>query len=79
VPGSGEQLAQGVRVDVVTKSLDPVDLHERYPAPIPLLERGIRADIDERVVVAADRTNGVVGRVAEVAAGRGVEDDAAQG
>jgi len=79
VPGSGEQLAQGVRVDVVTKSLDPVDLHERYPGSIPRLERGIRADIDELVVVAADRTNGFVGRVAEVAAGRGVEDDAAQG
>jgi hypothetical protein len=76
---SGEQLAQGVCVDLVTKPLDPVDLHERYPGPIPLLERGIQADIDELVVVAADRANGLEGRGAEVAAGRGVEDDAAQG
>jgi hypothetical protein len=79
VPASGEQLAQALRVDLVAKSLDPVDLHERYPGPIPLLERGIRADIDELEVVAADRADGLEGRVAEVAAGRGVEDDAAQG
>ena len=79
MPGSGEQLAQGVRVDVVAKPLHPVDLHERYPGPIPLLERGIQADIDDLEVVAAHGLDGLARGFAQMAAGRGVENNAAQG
>jgi hypothetical protein len=75
----GEELPQAVAVHLVAEALHPVDLHERDPRSIPPLELGVGADVDELVVVAADRADGLEGRVAEVAARRGVEDDAAQG
>jgi hypothetical protein len=75
----GEELPQAVSVHLVAEPLHPVDLHERDPRSVAPLELGVGADVDELVVVAADRANGLEGRVAEVAAGRRVQDDAAQG
>jgi hypothetical protein len=69
-------------MDVVREDALPVDLDDRQPLAIPLLEAGVTADVDllevERVLgphVLEHRP----GPLAEVAAGGGKERDAGYG
>jgi hypothetical protein len=69
-------------VNVVDETPAAVDLHDRDPLPVLGLERGVAVDRDlsqlepQLVPRSADDA---AGRLAEVAAGRGVEDDVGYG
>jgi hypothetical protein len=71
-----------LRVNVVRESPPTVDLHNGYPLPVLSLEMGIAVDGDlaqleaEVVVRLSDDSPR---RLAEMAAGRGVEDDLGYG
>jgi hypothetical protein len=73
---------QRIRVYVVDEAPPAVDLHHRDPLPVGRLELGIAVDRHlaqlEAELVARNRDD-TPGRLAEVAAGRGVEDDFAYG
>jgi hypothetical protein len=73
---------EGVGVHVVDEAAPPVDLHDRDPFAVLRLELGIAVDRDlpqieaELVVRSGDDA---LGRLAEVAAGRGEENDLGYG
>jgi hypothetical protein len=70
--------AEGIGVDVVDETPSPVDLHDRDPLPKFGLETGIAVDRDLPQVEAelvSRRADDAAGRLAEMAAGSGVEDD----
>jgi hypothetical protein len=71
-----------VRVHVVREAPPPVDLHDRDPLAIRSLELGIAVDRDlpqlEAELVARSGDD-APGRLAEVAARRGEEDDLGYG
>jgi hypothetical protein len=65
-------------MDVVHEAPPAVDLHDRDPLAIRSLELGIAVDRDLSQVesdLVARRAHHAPRRLAEVAAGRGVEDD----
>jgi hypothetical protein len=69
-------------VDVVDEAPPAVDLDDRYPLPVVGLELGVAVDLDlpqlEPELVAGSRDD-PASRLAEVAAGRRVEDDCGYG
>jgi hypothetical protein len=73
---------EGVGVHVVHEATPPVDLHDRDPLAVLRLELGIAVDRDlaqleaELVVRSVDDA---LGRLAEMAARRGEEDDLGYG
>jgi len=73
---------QGVRVDVVDEAPPSVDLDNRDPLPVRGLELGVAVDRDLLELEAellARGSDDAARRRAEVAAGRGIEDDSAYG
>jgi hypothetical protein len=69
-------------VDVVHEAAAAVDLDDGDPLPVTGLERGIAVDRDLAQVEAelvTRRRDDAAGRLAEVAARRGVEDDLGYG
>jgi len=70
--------AEGIRVHVVRETRPPVDLDDRDPLAVLRLETGIPVDRDllqlEAELVPC-RGDDAPGRLAEMAARRGIEDD----
>ena len=76
------RLPQGFRVDVVGEPAPSVDLDDRDPLPILGLELGVAVDrnlpqLEAEFVMRS--TDNAACRLAQVAAGRGVEDDIGYG
>jgi hypothetical protein len=70
--------AERIGVDVVDETPPAVDLHDRDPLPVSGLETGVAVDRDLPQVEAelvSRRADDAAGRLAEMAAGSGVEDD----
>jgi hypothetical protein len=70
--------AERVRVHVVDESPTSVDLDDRDPLAIFRLEPGVAVDRDLAQLeadLAPRRADDTAGRLAEMAAGRGVQDD----
>jgi hypothetical protein len=73
---------QGVGVHVVDEAAAPVDLHDRDPLAVLRLELGIAVDpnlaqLEAELVVRSG--DDALGRLAEMAARRGEEDDLGYG
>jgi len=72
------RLAERVGVHVVDEAAAAVDLHHRDPLAVGRLERGVAVDRDLAQLeaeLAARSRDDTPGRLAEVAARRGIEDD----
>jgi hypothetical protein len=77
-PARGELPAQRFRLDEVDEGSLAVDLEHRQPLPVAGLELRVAADVDLRELDSLGAERGPR-TLAEVAAGRGVEDELGYG